>query len=539
MSGTAPEGGWRRFHPLSPPLRGGLFLLAAVGYFLSQMADDLLTAATGGRPGAADGGPPGPDGFEASAASHPLLALAAFAVTLAGVVALGFASWWFSQYRLGPTSVEVRTGALFRQHREIRYSQIQSVNANQPLLARLFGLSEVRVEAAGGEDSHASLAYLGKAEADELRDRIVDLAERSGAPVEGALIEGPPIGVGPDPSPPQIPGEPQTNGHPATGAGDGRAAAATPPLVQMPFSRLVVGSVLSPGTLFVLLGGLVAAVVGVLVEPAAASAFVPVLFFGGINVVKRLTTWANLTVRLQGDTLRMRHGLTTLATSSVPVGKVQAIGIAQPWLWRGLGWWSISANVAGVKVGGEDVGSEGSLVPTATRDEVRAVVGALGPDVDLAPVLEVMDHGLPAAAIGCPRRARWFDPFAWRYQGVLLTPDLVVVRRGRLGRVVEVAPWRRVQSVAVSQGWLARGLRLADVRVISTQGAVQPLAQHLDARTAEAVAEEIRRRSSTARSASIDKGPAHGSCGSESDWVDLGGTQRDQPVVPTTERTHR
>ena len=40
--GASPDEGWERFHPVSPLLRGGLVLIAFVGYLLSTFVDDLL-----------------------------------------------------------------------------------------------------------------------------------------------------------------------------------------------------------------------------------------------------------------------------------------------------------------------------------------------------------------------------------------------------------------------------------------------------------------------------------------------------------------
>ncbi|HBO54317.1 MAG TPA: hypothetical protein DD664_04130, partial [Janibacter terrae] len=156
--------GFVRVHPLSPYVRGGLVVLAVLGYVVSQQVDrvaGLLTDAPG----------------DAGSIGFGLLQLAGVAVVVLGAVALGLVSWWFTRYRLGEESLEMHTGAVFRQHRQVRYDRIQAVDLVRPLLARLTGLSEVRVESAGGGDSHVSIAYLSLRDAEQVRERLLGLAD--------------------------------------------------------------------------------------------------------------------------------------------------------------------------------------------------------------------------------------------------------------------------------------------------------------------------------------------------------------------------
>ena len=41
---TQPSGEWQRLHPLSPLLRGGVVLLAILGYAASQLFDTFLSS---------------------------------------------------------------------------------------------------------------------------------------------------------------------------------------------------------------------------------------------------------------------------------------------------------------------------------------------------------------------------------------------------------------------------------------------------------------------------------------------------------------
>jgi putative membrane protein len=69
-------------------------------------------------------------------------------------------------------------GILFRRSRRIRLDRLQSVDVVRPLVARLLGLAELRLEVAGGSGPEAPLAYLS--EGDALRLRAELLARAAG-----------------------------------------------------------------------------------------------------------------------------------------------------------------------------------------------------------------------------------------------------------------------------------------------------------------------------------------------------------------------
>ena len=312
---------WRRFHPLSPLLRGGLFMVAVLGYLLSQVMDDILSAATGtsDRPGGPDQehDGSGPD-VEAWALDHPALLVLGLVLAILLAAGLGVAAWWFTRYRLGTTTIELRRGAIFRQHRQIRYDRIQAVSISRPILARLSGLAEVKVESAGGADSNVRLAFLTHSDALALQDRLLGLAadaeQRSRPPSTGtAGATGTPGGTPERPS--GTPGLPPPTSR--------------PPLVEMPFGRLLASTFLSPATLIVVVAVPLAALfAGLGVLGVVGGFFVPILF-AAFNRIKHVLTWSNLTLVRQGDTLRVAHGLTDISTSTIPVERVQALAGAK------------------------------------------------------------------------------------------------------------------------------------------------------------------------------------------------------------------
>ena len=93
---------------------------------------------------------------------------------------LGFIlSWYFTRYQVAEGYVRVNTGFLFRQQRQARLDRVQAIDIVQPLLARIFGLAELKFEVADAGESAVRLAYLRIDDARQLRATI--LARAAGA----------------------------------------------------------------------------------------------------------------------------------------------------------------------------------------------------------------------------------------------------------------------------------------------------------------------------------------------------------------------
>ncbi len=469
-SQVSDDEGFRRVHPLSPFVRGGLIAVAVLGYLVSQQVDRLT------QPDAAPGGGELPFSV--------LVQAGAIGLTILGAIGLAFLSWWFTRYKLGEDSLEIRSGAISRQHRQVRYDRIQAVDLVRPLLARITGLSEVRVESAGGSDSHVSIAYLRHHEADAVRSQLLGLAARARElPSSEAVAGGP--------------GRPDTWAEPG---GPESVDAPTVPLLRVPAERLVGSVLLAPDALaFVLfvLGSLVLLAFGL---APAVGGFLPVVLVTGGRSLMRLTRWYDATVGRRGPTVTVQRGLTDTRSSTIPLHRVQAVEISQPFLWRARGWWQLKVNVAGAHFGsasaeaGEDV-----LVPVATTDEVLSVVEVVLGDPATTQELRALVEGTPEGFLGQPPSAKLLDPLAHRRIGALLGGRALFSRGGWVGRWLQVVPYGRVQSITVQQGPLERRLGLADVNFISTVGPVSPRVRHLATTDAERLGVVLARQASQAR----------------------------------------
>ena len=471
--------GWRRLHPLSPLLRGGLAGLAIGAWLVSNQLDTWM----------------GADSQIPDGAPLVWVALAA-AVGLTAVVAGAWLSWRVSRFRIGATTLEVRTGLLLRQHRQVRYDRVQAVDIRRPLLARLAGLSEVHVQSAGS-GADARLAYLPQLEARLVRDQLMRLAGQGDERDEREA------------------GDAHSGEEQPTSAPEARNRGS---VVRVPHTRLVQASLLRGATI----GALVAAPLLVWSLATGRGGVVAVagpglLAFGG-NAAQELVRQWNFHLRRDHEGIHITRGLTELKASSVPVHRIQAIAIRQPVLWRLPGWWRIEVNVAGV--GHDSDEGDAVVLPVGTLEEVLATMAVLRPGGDLQTVAAGMagtngtgedgrERGGEAGEAGAsparpayvvaPPRAVWLSPLVRARHGYAVTPDALLVRGGRLRRSVEVVPHARIQSLRLRQGPLERRLGLATVEILTTPGPADPRIRHLGLSEATALVNAQVRRSSRAR----------------------------------------
>lgn len=475
MSAPEPEG-FTRVHPISPFIRGGLVALAVVGYFVTQQIDAILST-IGDLPDAGHEGV-GP---------HPLLQLGAAALVVVGALVLGLLSWWFTRFRLGEETLEMTTGAIFRQHREVRYDRIQAVDLVRPLLARLCGLSEVRIESAGGGDSHVKIAYLRRRAAEDVRSRLLRLAEEAHVPAPAAESRTDRRPEGHEPAEGPVTDLP------------GRGAAVRP-VLAVPSRRIIASVLLSWDAVLVTLYAIGALILASFGAASISSGFLPVVLVNGLRAFGRLSRWYGLRIGLRGDTVTIERGLTDTRTSSVPLHRVQALEIHQPVLWRRAGWWSLKVNVAGARIGSAtDDAADDVLVPVATTREVLDLLEVVTGDPRTTAEVASLVEGTPRGFVGEPRRARWLHPFAYRRIGYLPGTRAVITRGGWVAPRLQVVPWGRIQSLKVEQGPVARRLGLESVGLVSTMGPVLPEVEHLAQGDAERLADLASRRSSHAR----------------------------------------
>lgn len=141
---------WRRLHPLTPVLRGWRILLVLVAAFGQQGLRQ--------------------DGFDPA-----YLGLGVLAATGIGIAG-SFVSWRQTRYRVTATELQIDSGVLQRRSRRMPVARLQTVDVVRPVVARVLGLAELRLEVVGGGKTEAPLAYLAEDDAQQLRARLLAAA---------------------------------------------------------------------------------------------------------------------------------------------------------------------------------------------------------------------------------------------------------------------------------------------------------------------------------------------------------------------------
>ncbi len=420
---------FRRLHPLTPLLRGWAYLAAAIAFG----GQDAIRSSDLGRFG-----------------------LIVLGVSVLGMLA-GLASWWFTRYGIDGDALRIDSGILNKRSRRVRLDRLQAVDINRPLVGRLLGVSELRLEVAGGGESEAPLQYLAAQDAVELRAEL--LARAAG--IDATTPEAPERVV-----------------H------------------EVPLDRLVWSTVFSgpfvTGVVLILVIGALLLVAPVSRDAAglAWSALLPGVIGIGTALWHQLGRNFGFVLAESPDGYRIRKGLLDTRAQTVPPGRIQGVALRQPLLWRAKDWARLDVDVAGYATGASDTdGQTSTLVPVATSTEAIEVMRRVLRGAD---PLAVELH--PA-----PRRARWLRPIGWRKLRYGMDERLVVVGQGVLFRTLTVVPQAKAQSVRITQGPVQRRLSLATVHVDTTPGPVDAVILHRDAREARRIAEEQSVRGRLAR----------------------------------------
>lgn len=486
------DGQWHRLHPATPLLRGGIILLAVLGFVLSNFRERLVEWVFGA--------PDLPGDPLQTAYERGQIGWAALIV--AGLLVLGivifYASWRMHTFRVGDDVVEVRSGILFRTHRRARLDRIQGISISRPVFARVFGAAKLDVSVAG-QDAKVQLSYLGSADADRLRREVLQLA--SGARAEPGTAAASPV-----------PGAPATAPVADTGLVNQRVREflapelhpdAAPPesVVRIPPVRLILSLVLSGFTVALLL---VAAFV-VITSLLGRREFVFILVIPGAAAAvgyyfNRFTKSLRYSIAATPDGVRVGFGLLSTSNDTLPPGRIHAIEVSQPLLWRPAKWWTIRINRAGA-AGESSAQTSTTMLPVGTIDDVRKVLGLLMPGLAGERTRELVLHGLVGRApsiapvavgrpdadgtqgtsvasgepafIDAPRRAWPLRPFSWRRTGFARTADAVLVRSGFVWRHLSVVPLARVQSIRIAQGPVRRRLDLVELTLQTVAGPVR------------------------------------------------------------------
>jgi len=389
------QDGWRRLHPLSPIARiGRLVPILIFGFVLSL------------NRGAAQGGP--------SAEIYYVIALAGLSVVL------GFVHWMVTRWKLDGETLRIETGLIRRDARQLPLARIQSVDIVRPLLARVLGISELRIRLAGSGSADGRLAYLHESEAIQLRGRLLAGLHELDPAITEDLEQ---------------------------------------PMASVRTGRLV-ASVLLSGTSMILVTVVAALVITAVVSPkvaAAAVGFMAVYILGLATAVWRLLSNEYHFEAVEApEGVRIRRGLLETVTETIPYGRIQAIRQREPLLWRPFGWCRLEVDIAGASARNQR--GEGSsvtrkaLLPVGQRRDSYHLVDRL------------MGTRYPTMTPP-PRQARLKAPMSFHFLSAGHDESHAVSITGRIRKETTWVPLEKSQSIRMVQGPVQRHFGLASVHV--------------------------------------------------------------------------
>lgn len=399
--------GWERFHPLSPLFTAGRLTVVAAAFGLQQLPD-----------------------LGVGALRWLVVGALAFAAA-SGLYAR--AAWRRSGYRFSDDRLEVRRGVVFKQTGNLPLRRIESVDVAEKALPRLFGLAEVVVEVASQGGSEAQLRYLGRAEAEALAERI----DRLRRVADDASLGAP--GAADEPETPV-------------------------PLASVADRDLFVAYGAAPvGVLVLVVVVLVAVGLSSGLAAALAASFVGLLALvsAAIAQLRRIDRLHGFALGRTADELHIERGFVEKRRQRIPLHRIQAVRVEEPWLWRRFGRARLLVTVAGYQGSdAERLASSAVLMPIAPSAEIERLVALLGgpPWREQEPVARA------------PASARWLDPIRWRATSVARAAPFTIVHTGRIRRRRDFVTDDKLQSIRVTQGPAQRSLGLSTLH-LDTAGA--------------------------------------------------------------------
>ncbi len=438
---------------------------------------------------------------------HLLWAVAGILVVLVLSIGWGLLAWRRFTYRVEDGELRLEHGIIQRQKRFIPRERIQSIDLEEGILHRVFGVVRVRIETAGGTQEEAALTAVSRPAARQLRRELM---------VETAIPEGAePSGATSSSRGPELVYQMSWRTLLAAGATSGRFT------VLLPF----LGGIYSLLDEVQLTDKVIQAL-GSRIHGSATTTFVLAAVLVGLllawllSILLTVVTYANFRLKLEEDALLIQRGLISRRHSTIPQSRIQAVRIVEGLLRQPFGLVSIRVESAGYGVKEREATI---ICPLLPKKDVPAFLRKIAPEFGEAlwtkdgTTLRPFRNGLarssaeatsegelqrlpvrarrrfvvraciPAAVVAgvvCATLLPWgllslgLLPLAasmgvWRYRdaGWYASGDKLVLRSRRLTRTTAIVTRRRIQTCSLAQSILQRRANLATfaVRVASGQ----------------------------------------------------------------------
>jgi putative bacterial membrane flanked domain protein len=200
------------------------------------------------------------------------------------------------------------------------------------------------------------------------------------------------------------------------------------------------------------------------------------------------------TASIAADGVHIKRGLTARRHVTIPPGRIHALEVTQPLIWRIFGWYRVEITQAGnAKTTNDesnnkdrmqvDVASD-VLLPVGNRADLLRAIAIAIPDLGV----DDPDGFLTSLRAGTredrwmtpiPPSARILDPIVYSRRAFSVTDAVFAIRDGFFNLRFSIIPLTHIQSVSLHQGPIQRWRRVATVRAELVPGRVASTAEHV------------------------------------------------------------
>ncbi|HTQ10217.1 MAG TPA: PH domain-containing protein [Fimbriimonadaceae bacterium] len=385
-----------------------------------------------------------------------------------------------TRFYIQSDALVISSGFVWRKRRTIPLARIQNVNLQRTIWHRILKAAAVKIETAAGKRSEGDLAALSIEDANDL---------------QAALLQ-----------------------RPASQAVAAESAPKADAIYVLSLRQVFLAGMLENRVIYIIAGifsvfqfdrteDVMRPLVHAMnrLSPVAAIA-VGALSLLGLVIVGWLVSIAMSATRFYGFRIEKHergllliHGLITQFRSIVPVGRVQSVRVAQPILFRLLGYCEMYADTAG-SYDRKDVAAANKVCPIVPEGSVSQIGRHLLSDFEFECLRwnevsprTVIRHTLRylllwSIILGYPLwhwlhwHAFWaLIPMAlacwlsgvlyYRFVGFAFTSDLLASRSGVFRIQSVIIPFDRIQHYSITRSRLQRVLGLATVTVVSASSA--------------------------------------------------------------------
>jgi putative membrane protein len=417
-----------------------------------------------------------------------IIVIAAIVVCMLG---FGILSWLRYRYEVSDGQLKVEQGIWVTKRQFIPIERIQTIDLTEGLLHRIFRVTRVQVQTAGGNKPEVVLSAVTRKEAHHLREQL--RAHNIDAQDEG-IAETDSLEAG------------------KVGNLSGDWTGPTKPEVdeQKPMYKSSLGSLFIAGMSSGSMGLAIALVLALMskvdeifpdlkvfqmVVDMFEFAAIPLIVAAGLliawvlGVCLSIIKFANFTIIRLGDELVISRGLLERRQVTLPLARIQAIRIVEDLLWQPFGFAAIHVESVGY---GNEKGETTLLFPLLRHTEIERFLQRMAPRFAVQSTLafEALPHKawrsyvLPWTVIFAIATAVtvWFTNWGWlgsilclgsallgyrsfKDAGSMLTNDMLVLRMRRLALTTVRVPRNRIQSCRMEHGPLERRWGLATIGI--------------------------------------------------------------------------